>query len=318
MNESKVSQLNITLVDVTLRDGGIVNDFYFDDDFVKALYQANWQAGVDVMEMGYRASDKLFSREKFGKWKFCDEQDLRAVIPLDHTLKIAVMADVGRTDMSTFLPKEQSIIDIVRVACYLDQVAEAVQMVNTLHGLGYFVSCNIMAITQGDSQTVQNALQMIATSQADVIYATDSFGALYPDDVKNIINAFVQTAKACGKQVGFHAHNNQNLAFANTWQALQNGATFIDSTMGGMGRGAGNCSTEQMLGYLGGKYSLVPALGFLQSWVQPLKKQLKWGYDVPYLITGLANAHPRQAIDFIKQQRSDLNNFYQEVFSKKE
>lgn len=88
---------DVKVVDATLRDGGLVNDFYFTDEFVKDLYRANIKAGVDYMEFGYKADKEMFDVDKFGKWKFCNDDDIRAVVgDNDSDLKIAVMADVGR------------------------------------------------------------------------------------------------------------------------------------------------------------------------------------------------------------------------------
>ena len=90
---------DIKVVDCTLRDGGLVNNFEFTDEFVKDLYRTNIKAGVDYMEFGYKASKDIFSKEDYGKWKFCEEEDIRAVVGNnDFDLKIAVMTDVGRTD----------------------------------------------------------------------------------------------------------------------------------------------------------------------------------------------------------------------------
>ena len=85
---------DVKVVDATLRDGGLVNDFYFTDEFVKDLYRANIKAGVDYMEFGYKADKEMFDVDKFGKWKFCNDDDIRAVVgDNDSDLKIAVMAD---------------------------------------------------------------------------------------------------------------------------------------------------------------------------------------------------------------------------------
>ena len=90
---------DIQVLDATIRDGGLVNDFYFTDEFIRALYEANIKAGVDYMEFGYKASKEMFDVNKFGKWKFCNEEDIRAIVGENNTdLKISVMADVGRCD----------------------------------------------------------------------------------------------------------------------------------------------------------------------------------------------------------------------------
>lgn len=115
---------DIKVVDCTLRDGGLVNNFEFSEDFVRDLYKANVAAGVDYMEFGYKASKEVFKVEDYGKWKFCDEKDIRAIVGDNDTdLKISVMADVGRTDYKKdIIPKSESVIDMVRVATYINTI----------------------------------------------------------------------------------------------------------------------------------------------------------------------------------------------------
>lgn len=308
---------DIKVFDVTLRDGGLCNDFRFDDEFVKALYKANLDSGVDYMEFGYKSSKKLFKQSDFGKWKFCDEEDIRAAIgEKDPMMKISVMADVGRCDYKTdFLKKEDSYIDMVRVACYIHQIPAAVEMIEYLHGLGYETTCNIMAVSQANTNQIEAALQMIGASSADVIYLVDSFGSFYPESVMELAQLYMDTAHANGKRAGFHAHNNQNLAFANTIETLSYGVSYLDCSAMGMGRGAGNCATELLLGFLRNpRYSLYGVLEFIEKYMLPLKEQgIKWGYDLQYLFTGQLNRHPREAINFTAEGRKDYCEFYKSL-----
>ena len=123
---------DIKVVDCTLRDGGLVNNFEFSEDFVRDLYKANVAAGVDYMEFGYKASKEVFKVEDYGKWKFCDEKDIRTIVGDNDTdLKISVMADVGRTDYKKdIIPKSESVIDMVRVATYINTIPAAIEMIN--------------------------------------------------------------------------------------------------------------------------------------------------------------------------------------------
>ena len=141
---------DIKVLDATIRDGGLCNNFEFTDDFVRELYKTNIKSGVDYMEFGYRASKNMFDPEKFGKWKFCDEEDIRSIVGDNVSdMKISVMADVGRCDFrEDFIPKSESVIDMVRVACYIHQIPAAVEMIEHFHSLGYETTCNIMAITK--------------------------------------------------------------------------------------------------------------------------------------------------------------------------
>jgi 4-hydroxy 2-oxovalerate aldolase len=118
----------IKILDCTVRDGGLINDCKWDDAFVKAIYATCLASGVNYMEMGYKGSKKILSPTAYGKWKFCEEEDLRRTIG-DKTgdLKISVMADVGRTDYHTdILPKKDSVIDTIRVAAYIHQIPAAI------------------------------------------------------------------------------------------------------------------------------------------------------------------------------------------------
>ena len=151
---------DIKVLDVTLRDGGLCNNFEFSDEFVSRLYKTNVRAGIDYMEFGYKASKKVFNENEYGKWKFCNEEDIRAIVGTNNTdMKIAVMADVGRCDFKTdFLPKSESVIDMVRVACYIHQIPAAIEMIEHFHSLGYETTCNIMAISKSSSDQIEQAL----------------------------------------------------------------------------------------------------------------------------------------------------------------
>lgn len=308
---------SIRLVDATLRDGGLVNSFFFSDDFVKALYAANLAAGVDYMEFGYKVSRKLFDSTKFGKWKFCNEEDIRAVVGENLTdMGICVMSDVGRVDLKEqVIPKEQSVIDMYRIACYTNQIPAAVEMIDYCHSMGYKTSCNIMAISKNQESDLVRALDEVGKSAADIIYIVDSFGAIYPEEIRRVSDMYLEAGEKYGKEIGIHAHNNQQLAFANTIEACAKGVNYLDGTVSGMGRGAGNCFTEALLGFLKNpKYKIEPILKFIREYITPLKKSgVVWGYDVPYLITGLFNAHPYAAIDFLKAGREDYENFVQQI-----
>ena len=113
----------IKVLDCTLRDGGLINNHQFDDKFVKAVYRAICASGIDYIEMGYRASKQSFSPEKFGKCKFCDEDYLRKIIEgVETKTKISVMVDIGRVDTDQIPEKKDSVVDMVRVACYIKEV----------------------------------------------------------------------------------------------------------------------------------------------------------------------------------------------------
>ena len=307
---------DVKVVDATLRDGGLVNNFYFTDEFVKALYLANLRAGVDYMEFGYKASTEMFDVDKFGKWKFSSDSDIRAIVGENATdLKIAVMADVGRCDKSDIINREDSPIDLIRVATYLNTIPGAVDMIEDAAAKGYEVSCNIMAISNSREGDLKAALDILGQSPVDVFYIVDSYGAMYPEQIARLADLYLEAAAKYGKKVGIHAHNNQQLAFANTIEAVGDGVDWLDATYASMGRGAGNCAMELLLGFLRNpKYNVYHAIQFVDKYMNRLKEDgVRWGYDLQYLMTGLLNQHPRAAIEFTREQRTDYTEFYKEI-----
>ena len=272
---------DVKVLDATLRDGGLCNNFRFSDDFVRTLYKTNIKSGVDYMEFGYKADPDLFNVEEYGPWKFCREEDLRAIVGENISdMKIAVMADVGRCNFRRdFLPKSESVIDMVRVACYIHQIPAALEMIEYFHDLGYETTCNIMAVSQAGGYQIEEALAMLAESSVDVIYLVDSYGAFYPENASDMALMYIKAVEESGKKIGFHAHNNQNLAFANTIDTLSRGVSYLDATVQGMGRGAGNCALELLLGFLKNpKYNLYSVLTFIEKYMIPLRESgVVWG-----------------------------------------
>lgn len=308
---------DVRVVDCTMRDGGLVNNFAFTDEFVKDLYLANIKAGVDYMEFGYKASKEIFDPDKFGKWKFCDEKNIRSIVGDNKTdLKISVMADVGRTDFKKdIINRKDSAIDMVRVATYINTIPAAIEMIEDAKNKGYEATVNIMAVSKVSDSDLEMALELLGQCPVDVIYVVDSFGVFYPEQVERLCDKYLNVAQKYNKKIGIHAHNNQQLAFANTIEALSRGVSFLDATVSGMGRGAGNCYMELLLSFLRNpKYNKIAIMNFVEKHMLKLKEEgVVWGYDIPYLLTGILNSHPSSAIQFIKEKRTDYAIFYQEL-----
>ena len=310
----------IKVLDATVRDGGLCNDHQFDDDLVRAVYQTCVEAGIDYMEIGYKGSKRVFPREQFGPWKYCDEEDIRRVVGDNDTpVKLAAMADAGgKTDWQTdIIPKDQSVLDVIRVACYIRQVPEAVDMINDAHEKGYETTCNLMAVSTVSEAEIDQALEVLAKAPCSTVVVVDSFGALYGEQIKLLVNQYQKALAGTGKEVGIHAHNNQQLAFANTIEAIIHGANRVDGTMAGMGRGAGNCPMELLLGFLRNpKFRMRPIWRLLQERFVQLRQATEWGALPPYIISGQLNQHPRAAIAWrASDQRERCADFYDKVMA---
>jgi 4-hydroxy 2-oxovalerate aldolase len=304
----------IKVLDCTIRDGGLMNNHQFGDEVVKAVYTACVEAGVDYMELGYKASQKIIVPGEHGAWKYCREDDIRRIVGDNPTsLKLTVMADAERTDYhEDILPKNQSVIDMVRVATYISQIPTALEMVKDAHQKGYETTINLMAVSTVPDYELNEGLELLAQSEAQAIYVVDSFGTLYSERVQFLVRKYLGYCKAAGKEVGIHAHNNLQLAFANTIEAIVLGANMLDATMAGLGRGAGNCQMELLIGFLHNpKYNLLPVLRCVQNVIEPMRSKLLWGFDLPYMLTGFLNEHPRDAIKFKEARtKGDIVDFY--------
>ncbi len=304
----------IKVLDCTIRDGGLMNNHTFEDGLVKAVYEACVAAGIDYMEIGYKNDKKIFTRDQFGDWKHCDEDAIRRIVQDNDTpLKISVMADAEKSDYKRDIPpKDQSVVDLIRVATYIHQIPTAVDMIKHAKDQGYEVSVNLMAISIVQDKEIDEALDIFAETDVDVIVLVDSFGSLYSEQVRDYIQRYLKVAGRNGKEVGIHAHNNQQLGFANTIEAVIAGANRLDATMNGIGRGAGNCPMELLLGFLRNpKFNLRPILQCIQDNIEPLREKIEWGCLIPYMLTAQFNQHPRSAMKMrAGEDKNDYVGFY--------
>jgi 4-hydroxy 2-oxovalerate aldolase len=305
----------IKVLDCTIRDGGLINNHDFDLRFIRAVYKALSDAGVDYMEMGYRNSKRLFSPKEFGKWKFCDEQDIKEAIEgIESHTKLSIMVDVDRVDIEDVPPRKDSPVSMIRVASYVKDIDKAIFLVNHFADKGYETTVNIMAISRALDNELNEALQQLEReSKANVIYIVDSFGALYQETIEFLIKKAKSIIKT--KEVGIHAHNNQQLAFGNTIEAIIHDANFVDGTVYGLGRAAGNCPLELILGFLKNpKFDIRPVLDLISREFIPLREKIEWGYIIPYAITGILDEHPRAAMALRKSEKKEnYREFYESL-----
>lgn len=288
-NQSKI-------VDCTIRDGGLVNNWDFSVEFVQKLYAGLNEAGVDYMEIGYKNSPKLLKgADQAGPWRFLNDEFLRKVIPQKGNTKLSALVDIGRVDEADILPRSESLLDLIRVACYVKDVDKALKLVQLFHDRGYETTLNIMALSNVMENELIEAFEMIKESVVDVVYIVDSYGSLDYKDMEYLVNKF--KTHLPNKRLGVHTHNNMQLAFSNTLVAADLGVEFLDASVYGMGRAAGNCPTELLVTHLKNtNYKLRPVLEVLEQLMIPLREKEEWGYLIPYMITGSLDEHPRSAM----------------------
>lgn len=305
----------IKVIDCTIRDGGLLNAWQFDHSLVKKTFNALMRVGVDIMEVGYRSTEKVFDPEKFGPWRFCTEDDLAQVVERSD-MKLSTMVDIGKVEKSNIPHSRDTVIDVVRVATYAHQLDECLDIVEHCMSCEYEVHVNLMAVSAITEPAMDRFLERLATEPLDNFTLVDSFGALYPYHVRHLM---IKYRELLGDlTIGIHAHNSQQNAFANTIEAINMGADFADATVHGIGRGAGNTQLELLLFYLNNpRYKIEPLLDLIEDYAQ-LRDDLRWGYHLPYVITGYLNEHPRSAMALMKtDERYKVLEFFHKLLENK-
>lgn len=309
MNDIQLPDFEI--LDCTVRDGGYINNWRFEKKLVREIYRALSKSGVDYIEIGYKGTEKHFDKEKYGLWRFSPEEAIREVVSNINGAKLAIMADFGKIEPEDFPEAGNSIVELVRVAVHKDKLKDAIGVLEKIKKKGYKVSLNAMGYTNYSKDERQYLIDLLKKAQhLDYIYIADSFGSLFPDQIKPIFEPLLDISHL---HVGFHPHNNLQMAFANTLVAIKSGVHIIDCTVYGMGRAAGNLPTEIIISFLEyikkDKYNSIPILNIIDRYFVLLQHENKWGYQLPYMLSGMFKCHPDYAkalVDFKEYTIEDI------------
>jgi len=317
MDSDKLPHFDI--LDCTIRDGGYLNNWRFDTKIVREVYRALSKAGVDIVEIGFRGTDKYFDRNEFGPWRFTDLQDLKEVVGGIKGARLAIMGDYGKLDVEDFTDNYREYVDLIRIAAHKDGTPGAIRQLEEIKKKGFTVSLNAMGITSYTGEETKELVNMLADSDIDYIYIADSYGSILPDQMRQLVEPFKALKHI---KIGFHPHNSLQMAFANTLEAIKCGVDIIDSTIYGMGRGAGNLPTEVMLSYLQlsttDKYNVIPILHCIDRFFTNIQTDEPWGYQLPYMLSGIFQCHPyypKTLVDYREFSMEDIWNAL-EVLSK--
>jgi 3-deoxy-manno-octulosonate cytidylyltransferase (CMP-KDO synthetase) len=285
------------ILDCTLRDGGYYTNWDFETELVQDLISSLDLAGVDIIELGYK------SPVKGGKYRKCNDRFIWEI--LEHKLpinsKLAFMIDAKdfiHSDKINFNliddvihNADDSPFSICRLAIKHDEIEYAKEIGKYIKEKGYELVINLMGITLLTDKEIKDFLTL-SKLEPTSLYFADSYGALLPDRVKELVEIFSLSSN----NVGIHTHDNLGLAFANCLAGITAGATYIDGTLLGMGRGVGNVKTEQLITFLQhsnkGAYQSTPIQKFINKWMKPLHNKYNWGFTHNYMIAGMKHIHP--------------------------
>ena len=297
------SKPGVTVLDCTLRDGGYYCNWDFDDRMVARYLSAIAQAGIGYVEVGFRSrTNSGFA----GKYKFSSDAMITRLC--GHlNLGVAVMIDAKDFLQQTavdhqglralFRRRVDSPVELVRVATTAQGLPQVAEICSVLKDLGYDVAINLMQANLFTEAQLEQVVTTSVPSTVDVLYLADSFGGLTPEHTHRLI----RTLKThFPKKAGFHSHDNLGLALANSLAAISAGADLVDASLLGMGRGAGNLRTEQLLLYLrfkNGAHHLDPSPLFdvVSTDFAALQARYQWGVSLPYMLSAVYDVHPSYA-----------------------
>ena len=308
----------VTILDCTFRDGGYYNLWDFSPEVVEDYLLAMSSAGVGVAEMGFRS---LRNTRFKGPFAYTTDSFLLH-FNLSQAPEIGVMVNASEileavsleNALQELFPNscDDSPVSLVRLACHLHEVKYVLPAVCWLKQQGYKVGLNLMQIAQGTYDNIGKIVREIANYPVDVLYFADSLGGMNPASVTSMI---VCIRTEWSGPIGFHAHDNMGLALQNTLQAKQDGASWLDATVTGMGRGPGNTKTEHLALELNpdkqGNAKLVPLLRLSESYFGPMQQKFGWGTNFFYFLAGKYDIHPT----YVQEMMSDSRYSYEEMLS---
>ena len=236
----------IKLTDTTMRDGSHTVSHQFSIDEVKALTKALDSAGVDIIEVGH--GDGLTgSTINYGFSIHSDEAFVEAASSVAKNADIAVLLIPGIGTVEDLKRVKSAGAKIVRVATHVTEADISAQHIQAAKKMGFFTVGFLMMAHMASVERITEEARKMESYGADVVYCTDSAGAMLPGDVREKINALRSSLKI---PVGFHSHNNLGVAIGNSIAAIEMGADYIDASLCGMGAGAGNTATETLVSVL--------------------------------------------------------------------
>ena len=292
----------IKVLDVTLRDGGCVNDFNFGSDYMDKILAAQEAANIDIIELGY-IDDKDGSEE--GRTKYISDTVISQNFLKEKKpgIQYVAMIDYGKFDVSKLAPRSESTIDGIRMAFHRKDRFNMIELAKTIMDKGYdFYIQPMITMRYSDSEL----LELIETVNKELpnakgFYIVDSFGEMRPNDMERIMNLVDYNLRK-DMALGFHSHNNLQLSYSNAISMLQFPTTreiMIDSSIMGMGKGAGNLNTELLLEHLnlfyGGEYTIQPLLDVIDKVINQLHDEFYWGYAPEYYLSSANHCTPSYA-----------------------
>lgn len=296
---------SLKVIDVTLRDGGCVNDFNFGQTYMEKILAAQEASGVEIIEVGYIDEEK---GSRSGRTQYIDETVIPQCI-LKHKkpgITYVAMMDYGKFNVDKLQPRTESSIDGIRVAFHKKNRLDIIPLGRKIIEKGYqFYIQPMITLRYSDAELLE-LIELVNRELTDAsgFYIVDSFGEMRPNDMSRMLN-LVDHNLVPSMTLGFHSHNNLQLSYSNAMTMLQFPTTrdlMLDCSIMGMGKGAGNLNTELLLEHLnlfyGKHYKIAPLLEVIDKVINQLHDEFYWGYAPEYYLSSAYHCTPSYASHF--------------------
>lgn len=304
------------ILDCTLRDGGYYTNWDFNTVIVKHYMKAMNKLPIDYIEIGYRNN---ICKEYLGKFGYTPVPVLKQIREIC-CKKLAIMLNEKSTapkDLDHLLKPIQGLADMVRIAVDPHNIDRAIVLAKAIKNLDFEVGFNVMYMSKwAEMEEFLSKIQAI-NGVVDLFCMVDSFGGITPEEVKNIL---VEVRKYTNVPIGFHGHNNLQLGLINTLTAIDNDIDYVDATITGMGRGAGNLKMELLLTYLNKHKGLnvdFNVLGDVITAFTPLKEKYGWGTNLPYMLSGANNIPQKEVMEWVTNRVYSFNSVVRALDNRK-
>lgn len=305
------------ILDCTLRDGGYYTNWDFNSETVDAYIQAMNTLPIDYLELGYRNNP---TKEYMGKFGYCPVSLLKH-IRQNCTKKLDVMLNEKNTrpeDLDALLKPIIGLVDMIRIAIDPKNFDRAVILAKAVKAMGFEVGFNVMYMSKWQTEYSEFLTKLgVLDSFADLFCMVDSFGGVTPNDVSNIVKIVRENTKC---PIGFHGHNNLQLGLINTITAMKLNVEYVDATILGMGRGAGNLNMELLLTYLNAHEDIkvdFNVLGDVITAFTPLMEKYQWGSNLPYMLAGANGIPQKEVMDWVTNRVYSFNSIVRALDNRK-
>lgn len=304
----------VKVLDVTLRDGGCVNNFNFGQSYMERILSAQEQSGVDIIEMGY-IDEKNGTCQGRTQWNSIESISNTLLLKKKQGISYVAMMDYGKFNVDNIPNRFEGSIDGLRIAFHKKDMYNMVPVCKAIINKGYQVYIQPMITLRYSDAELLGLINLVNTElkNASGFYIVDTFGEMRPNDMARVIN-LVDHNLLPTIPMGFHSHNNIQMSYSNACAMLQfptNRELMIDASIMGMGKGAGNLNTELLLDHLnvyyGKNYKLNPLLEVIDKVINQLHSEFYWGYAPEYYLSSAYHCTPSYASYFYNKHQLPIN-----------